>query len=134
MGSDLYDVRVVNVAKNTVRLRVEAIHPDAPSLTKERSFALMLLRDGAKARDPLAKEVTATSLLDPSWQSQHASTFIKKVTVAKGDVEITVTAPEWIAHAKPTSKWKSRAFPVEAAPKSSKPRDDGAFLRVPASN
>ncbi|HEY4179302.1 MAG TPA: hypothetical protein VGM90_20805 [Kofleriaceae bacterium] len=135
MGSDLYNVRVEKQTKTTVRLRVEAIHPDAPTLSNARSFALMLLRDGAKTRDALAKEVTATALLDPSWQAQHASSFVKKVTAAKGVVEITATAPEWIAHAKPGATWKSRAFPIDvtrAAVPGKTPRDDDAFLRVPA--
>jgi hypothetical protein len=121
MGSDLYRVSVLEIETNKVRLSVKAINPDDDFVPKDPSFALMLLREAAKDRDPLGEAISFESLIDEDWQYRYARGFIKKLTVSRvkdepaAEVEITVTHPGWLAHLRSSSKWASRAFQVAEA-------------------
>ena len=137
MGSDLYRVRVLDKQDKKVRLGVQVIHPDAMDLPGDKSFALMMLFEAAKTADPLVGEMGLEDSLDPKWNQRHAAGFVTKVAVLsienpppedryndpywndpeqwmRGEIEITVTHPDWIRHLRKGNTWASRAFQVTA--------------------
>lgn len=92
--SDLWRVQVVDVRDKEIRLRVEAIHPDAGPFPYSKVFALRLLADtvsrtrlGGESNDasPLGAEIGPRRYGDDAFMRQNADRFI--VSVSLSDVE-----------------------------------------------
>ena len=140
MGSDLYDVRAVSRSDTDLVLDVRVVHPDAMRIPPDRSFALMLLRDGVKDGDVLAREISFEDTMDEVWVTRYAAGFIRDVQVTdvtgkppkaaeenpyhrywdhpeewmRGRLHVTVAHPAWIAHVEPGARWQSGAFVLTA--------------------
>jgi hypothetical protein len=129
MGSDLYQVKVVEKQDRTVKLRIEVVHPDSNYLSDNESFALMVMREGAQgvADAPLAQEISFDDTLDRGWLNLYTRGFIERVESKvesgssegqtkeqwlKGTLTITVTDPAWISHLAVGAEFDSRSFDV----------------------
>lgn len=89
--SDLWRVRVVAVNDKEIRLRVEAIHPDAGAFSDSKVFALRLLADTVSrtrlndennAAPPLGAEVSPERYGDDAFMRQNADRFIASVSLS----------------------------------------------------
>ena len=81
MGSDSYYVEVRSREGARVVLDVRVVHPDAFQLPDDPSFALMLLREGAKDTDSLGLDVSVDDTMDSGWLRRWARGFIRSVEV-----------------------------------------------------
>jgi hypothetical protein len=127
VGSDLYEVEVLEKQDRTVTLRLEVIHPDSNYLSDNLGFALMILLEVVEreAGAPLAAEVSFDDALDPGWLECYARGFIEDARFSvesgsvaaessqdwiRGRLTVAVTDPAWIAHLRPGAQFDSRAF------------------------
>lgn len=83
--SELYRVRFVSKTGRRAKLDVEEVHPDAGGVPADRSFALMVLREGTRSGDALGDEVgfavDAWSMAKPErWKGPPRRWRAKKKT------------------------------------------------------
>lgn len=90
--SDLWHVQVIDVRDKEIRLRVEAIHPDAGAFSDSKVFALRLLADTVsrtKLNDenndasPLGAEIGPERYGDDAFMRQNADKFIASVSLSE---------------------------------------------------
>lgn len=114
MATELYQATCLRVEGDTATVYLSMLYSEA-GFHADRSFALMLLVEAARAGDPLAERVSLDEVLDPSWMERHATGFIRDIALEIEDARhaslvITATHPAWVAHVT-DRQWSSTAFP-----------------------
>ncbi len=121
--SEMFAVRVLDVSKQVVRLKVTSVHPDSAPPAPRAVFALMLMYDPISESDsrafakhrhlegsPLARAMDQRDYLDGTWLKENAQAFVAKATVSGSVLEIQPTHPAWIEHLRKGMAWETAAY------------------------
>ncbi|MHA7630447.1 hypothetical protein [Corallococcus sp. M7] len=123
--SDLYAVRVLGVARQTVRLSVTRVHPDAGKPAPHAVFALMLIYDPIEKADDaefskyrhlkdaaLVREAGGRKVFTGEWMNANAQAFVSKVKRSGPFLDIQLTHPAWGEHLRRNMTWRTTAYDV----------------------